>query len=242
MPDPLQHWRITKMKLTKYQHSCMVLEERGQKLVIDPGCYTETLGDVSDVVGVVVTHEHDDHMSLEKLRVVVTESPDAKIFTNADAAEKISRATRDSANVVVVDDGDRIDLGVFSMEFAGRFHATILPELPLARNVGVLVNRAFYYAGDAFAIPPLFNRSEGTSPPEHARLRVLAVPANGGWMKLSDAVSFLRRIEPANCFLCHDAQLSEIGLEGANTWTRWVCSRAGVEFTPLVPGSSVDIT
>jgi L-ascorbate metabolism protein UlaG (beta-lactamase superfamily) len=34
------------MKLTKYTHACIVLEEQGEKLVIDPGGFTPEFGDV----------------------------------------------------------------------------------------------------------------------------------------------------------------------------------------------------
>jgi L-ascorbate metabolism protein UlaG (beta-lactamase superfamily) len=34
------------MKLTKFQHACIVLEERGKKLIIDPGDSTPGFGNL----------------------------------------------------------------------------------------------------------------------------------------------------------------------------------------------------
>ena len=43
------------MKLTKYEHACMVIEKADVSLVIDPGGYTMPLTDLMDVVAVVIT-------------------------------------------------------------------------------------------------------------------------------------------------------------------------------------------
>ncbi len=55
------------MKLTKYEHACVFLEnDDGDKVVIDPGIFTNLPGDLSRIVAIVITHEHPDHFFFRK--------------------------------------------------------------------------------------------------------------------------------------------------------------------------------
>ena len=79
------------MKLTKMSHSCVRLEKDGQTLVLDPGAFSEedaALG--ADAI--LVTHEHLDHFSEERLRTALDANPAAEIWTLKSVAEKISTA------------------------------------------------------------------------------------------------------------------------------------------------------
>ena len=54
------------MELIKYGHACVVLEQDGRRLVIDPGMLTPEDA-LAGADGVLVTHEHADHFAPEKL-------------------------------------------------------------------------------------------------------------------------------------------------------------------------------
>jgi L-ascorbate metabolism protein UlaG (beta-lactamase superfamily) len=51
------------MKITKFGHACLELEENGQLLILDPGFYTQPIENRTDVQAIVITHIHDDHCS-----------------------------------------------------------------------------------------------------------------------------------------------------------------------------------
>jgi len=80
------------MKITKYEHACMVAEEAGKKLVIDPGEFTPDFGDATDVAAVVITHVHGDHFSKEHLQTIIDKNPDVQLFTTAEVAEALPDA------------------------------------------------------------------------------------------------------------------------------------------------------
>ena len=90
----------------------------------------------------------------------------------------------------VVHAGDQLDLGVWVRVY-GREHAVIHPDLPAVPNVGYLVADRFFYAGDAFMVP-------------EAPVEVLAVPVGAPWMKVSDAVDYLRTLQPRIAVPVHD--------------------------------------
>lgn len=181
------------MKLTKYSHACLVLERDGKSLVIDPGNFTDDFVMPSDVVAVVVTHMHADHCDAEKLRAIVAEHPGAVIYGLAEIADSASVA------VTSVAPGDVVSTGGFELEFTGGAHTTIHRDIPGIGNLGVVVNGdALYYPGDSFAQPP-------------RPMKWIATPVAAPWMKVAEAVEFLREATPARTFPTHDAILSPTG-------------------------------
>ncbi|MEQ1736917.1 MAG: MBL fold metallo-hydrolase, partial [Rhodoglobus sp.] len=49
------------MKVTKFEHACLVVQKADSQLVIDPGGYTPPRTDLFDVVAVGITLAHADH-------------------------------------------------------------------------------------------------------------------------------------------------------------------------------------
>lgn len=181
------------MKLTKYSHACIVLEEAGRSLVIDPGNFSEDFEVPQSVTGVIITHSHADHCDEVKLQAILDQHPDASIY----ALQEIA----DAANVpiVAIKPGQKVTIGNFAIEFAGGSHAVIHTDMPRVGNVGVIVNHdLLYYPGDSFERPP-------------RHMKWIATPVAAPWLKVSEAVDFLRQAHPDNAFPTHDAILSDAG-------------------------------
>jgi L-ascorbate metabolism protein UlaG (beta-lactamase superfamily) len=210
------------MKITKYEHACMVLEEQGERLVIDPGAFTPSFGAADGVTAVVVTHAHPDHFSPGHLQKIVDNNPDVRIFTTEEAARNFQKP-----NITVVHDGDEHTAGPFALHFTGNMHAVIHPDWPYPRNTGVRVGDAFYYGGDSFT-------------PPGQPVRVLAVPSSAPWMKISEAMDYVASVKPKRCFPTHNALLSESGQAVANKWLGEICEKEGIGFTFLKPGGSIE--
>lgn len=211
------------MKLTKYGHACVVLEEQGKKLIIDPGGFSPEFGDASDVVAVVVTHAHHDHFNSDNLQKILTINPEVKIFAPADAAEQFQ-----SPNMKAIKGGDTTEVGPFKLEFVGDEHALIHKTLPRPLNSGVLVNEIFFYPGDSYVLPG-------------KPVRVLAAPGNAPWMKVGESMDYITEVKPALCFPTHNGLLSEAGHQVYNAALQKACAAAGAEFRYLAPGESIDI-
>jgi hypothetical protein len=92
--------------------------------------------------------------------------------------------------------------------------------------VGVLVNQAFYYPGDSFAVPGL-------------PVTVLALPVSAPWLKMSESLDFLQAVKPTQCFPTHNALLSEFGQNVANAWVQKICDTDGIALVPLQPGQNL---
>ncbi len=210
------------MKLTKYDHACIVLEEQGQKLIIDPGAWTPAFGDLTNVVAVVITHVHSDHFHPAHVSAIVAANPDAQIFTTEEVNGELANAT-------IAKDGQKVSAGLFNLEFGGDFHSEVHPSVPRPHNASVMVNDVFYYPGDSYTKP---------SKP----VKVLAVPANAPWMKVADSMSFIAEVKPAQCIPTHNGLLSENGNETYNFWLEKASKDSGATFTYLKSGESIEVS
>ena len=82
------------MRITKLEHSCLIVEDGGDTLVIDPGSFTRPV-DADGVVAVVITHEHPDHWTPDQLRGILDRNPEAVVFGPAGVVASASDFGRD---------------------------------------------------------------------------------------------------------------------------------------------------
>jgi L-ascorbate metabolism protein UlaG (beta-lactamase superfamily) len=212
------------MRVTKFEHATLTLLEAGRTLVIDPGSYTTPLADLSEVVGIVITHEHPDHWTPDHLDRLLKAYPGTPIY----APEGVAPAAA-GYDVTVVHPGDTVDLEPFTLEFFGGRHAVIHESIPVIDNVGVLVNGEFYYPGDSYDVPT------------GRTVRLLAAPVGAPWLKIGEAMDFVLAVAPRQAFGTHDMTLSVIGKDMGRARLRWAVEQDGGEFLLLEPGDSTDI-
>ncbi|KQO60187.1 MBL fold metallo-hydrolase [Curtobacterium sp. Leaf261] len=184
------------MDVTKLEHACLVIRQGGPGLVIDPGSFTR-LVEAEDVVAVVVTHEHPDHVTPRQLRRILARNPGALVFGPAGVAALLAEQAPEIA-VDVVTHGDTRTVGPFSLAFRGVTHAVIHSSVPVIDNTGVIVDDVLFYPGDALTDP-------GQPVP------VLATPVGAPWLKISEVMDYVAAIAPARTFPVHEATLSEAG-------------------------------
>ncbi|HKR82057.1 MAG TPA: MBL fold metallo-hydrolase [Candidatus Saccharimonadales bacterium] len=212
------------MNITKYEHACLVVEEQGKKLIIDPGVFTTSLQDFSNVVAVVVTHMHPDHLNPETLQKIVAANPDVQIFTTTEAAAQITNLP-----TTAVTGDDSTQVAPFTLEFFGAQHAEIHPAIPRIQNVGVMVNDTFYYGGDSYTTP-------------QRPVQVLAAPTSAPWLRAAELIDYLRMVKPAQAFATHNALLSDIGHNMMNDIVKNTCAETDGVFTFLQPGDTLQVT
>ncbi|ANF30400.1 MBL fold metallo-hydrolase [Leifsonia xyli] len=212
------------MRLTKFEHSGLLLEEDGRKLFVDPGSFTSPLTDTANAVAVVITHEHADHWTPEQLNRVLDLSPGVKIF----APEGVARAASDF-DITVVSAGDTVEVEPFTLRLFGGRHAVIHESIPVVDNLGVLINDQLYYAGDSFFIP------------EGVEVDVLAAPAGAPWMKISETMDYVLAVKPKRAFPIHEMVLARAGKDMANARLQWATEQGGGTFYALEPGDSLDL-
>jgi L-ascorbate metabolism protein UlaG (beta-lactamase superfamily) len=201
------------MLLRKLGHNCLLAEEAGIRILIDPGCFARELADLRDLTAVLITHIHEDHLDFGALQSVLAANPAARVISDeASAAALADRGVRAEA----VREGDVLELTMpaagsggsssrvgagMPVSVHGREHAVIHPDLENVPNVGYLVADRLFCAGDAFTVP--------AEPVE-----ILAVPVGAAWMKAAEAIDWLRVIRPRIAVPVHDH---------GNVFAEWIC-------------------
>ncbi|KDA05758.1 beta-lactamase [Microbacterium sp. CH12i] len=212
------------MRVTKFEHATLRIDESGDSLLIDPGSFTTPLIDLSSVVAVVITHEHPDHWTPEHLDRILRDAPGIPIFAPAGVA-----AAASDYEITVVAPGDTVTAGRFTLRFFGGDHAVIHSSVPNVQNVGVLVNDELYYPGDSYAIP------------EGVEVNTLAAPLGGPWLKIGEAMDFMLAVKPRRAFGVHDMTLSVAGRNMHRSRLKWATEHNGGEFFELDPGDPLDL-
>ena len=209
------------MQIAKLEHACLILEEQGQKVVIDPGIYTRALEGLSDVVAIVITHVHEDHCSEEQIERILKSSPNAKIYGTDEVCKKLT-----GLNTTSVHHGDFYEHPGFKLEFFGDMHAEIHRSIPLIQNCGVMINDSLYYPGDSYTQPD-------------RPVEILACPTSAPWLKIGDVMDFVAAVKPKKCFATHNVHLSEIGHGLNNSRVQQVVEANGGTFEFVQPGEVV---
>jgi L-ascorbate metabolism protein UlaG (beta-lactamase superfamily) len=184
------------MRLTKFGHSCLLVEEGQARMLLDPGVLSGGFEGLEGLTALLFTHQHADHLDPERLRGLLDRNPGVRVVSDEGSAKPLGEA---GADVEVVHDGDELDLGGVSVGVAGRDHAVIHPDIPLIPNVGYLVGGRLFHPGDAFTHPG-------------QAVEVLAVPAGAPWLKASESIDYLRAVRPQVAVPVHEKVLSAAGL------------------------------
>ena len=211
------------MKVTKQTHACLIFEQSGKKLVLDPGSYSEAQENLHDVLAIVITHAHDDHCFEAQLDRILATNPSAEIYCPSDVATRLA-----SYKTKVVYHGDYYETGPFSLEFFGDLHAVIHPSIPVIENRGVLINNLLYYPGDSFTQPD-------------RKVEMLAVPTSAPWLKMSEVMDFVQAVDHNQSMPTHNALLSEFGHALNNGRVKAITESKGGKFTYLLPGESIEL-
>lgn len=206
------------MRLIKYQHACFVIELDDSCLVVDPGQLAQDfVVPETNVVGVVVTHIHGDHLDQDKLRAIQSSHPDAAIYAHQQVIDELDD---DIANIYAVNTGDVVTIDGFTLEFSGAEHALIHPKVPMCANLCVRINDTVYYPGDSLIKPD-------------RPIKVLALPIAAPWMKTAEGMDYLVDVKPEIAFPTHDGVLSDAGKMFTDAWMQRAAEEAGCHYRRL---------
>ena len=200
------------MKITKFTHACVRLDDDGRILVIDPGEWTEPEA-LAGAQAVLITHEHADHVEpslLAGLGLPIFAPDGADI-------EGLEGVTR-------VNSGDQFEAAGFKVRAVGSRHAFIYQGRPDCPNLGYVVNEAVYHPGDSVFVPD-------------GPVETVLAPVQGSWVKLVEVLDFVRAINQLRTIPIHDAGLSERGLDSVNSWFERVTDNG---YRYLAPGAPLE--
>jgi L-ascorbate metabolism protein UlaG (beta-lactamase superfamily) len=220
------------MRITKYIHACLLVEEGGERILFDPGKFSFVEGLVKpevfqDISAVIITHQHPDHVDDDALAKIIGNNPAAVLLTNTDLQTRLAEK-KISAEVL---ESGRRNVGNFSFEAVEAKHANLLNSEP-PRNIAYVVNDRLLNPGDSF--DHTMDRFRG--------IELLALPAMAPWNTELDVAEFAQRISPRRIIPIHDGYAKDFFLQLRYENYQKYFSGLGIEFSGLAkPGDFVEI-
>lgn len=186
------------MLVQKLGHACLlVTAESGNRVLIDPGVWSDGFEDLTDLSGVLITHQHADHLDVDRLRTLLAANPRALVLADPDSATMLRETGIDAT---VAEHSHSYDMNGVTVDGVGRTHAQIHPDIPLVPNVGYVVAEQLFHPGDALTVPD-------------RAVDVLALPAGAPWVKSGEVIDFLRAVSPRVAVPIHERTLARPEME-----------------------------
>ena len=180
------------MRLTHLGHACLLAEVGGARMLFDPGVLSG-FDDVRDLDAVLITHQHPDHLDPARLGPLLAANPGARLWVDQDTVTAVPGLPEHT----VVHRGDRFRIGATAIEVIGGLHAAVYGDVPGCTNAAYLIDDgALLHPGDSFTVPG-------------RDVDVLAVPVDGPWLKLAEAVDYVRAVRPRVAVPVHEAETTD---------------------------------
>ncbi|MFI9410391.1 MBL fold metallo-hydrolase [Nocardia gamkensis] len=214
------------MRIAHFGHSCLLVELHGKKILFDPGTFSHGFEGLTGLDAIAVTHQHPDHIDPNRIEALVEANPGARLLSDPQTAQQ--RGERWEA----VHAGNVLTLGDLRITGGGGRHAVIHPEIPVIDNTVFQLGTAddpaqLVHPGDSLWVPPV-------------PVGVLAAPAAAPWMRVSEAVDYLRAVAPRVALPIHYGIIREEA-QGIYFGRLSEMAPAGTEFRVLDPEKDTDL-
>ncbi|MFB8279755.1 MBL fold metallo-hydrolase [Nocardia colli] len=208
------------MRIAHFGHSCLLVELHGKKVLFDPGTFSHGFEGLTGLDAIAITHQHPDHIDPNRIEALIDANPGARLLSDPQTAQQ--RGEKWEA----VHAGNVLTLGELQITGGGGRHAVIHPEIPVVDNTVFQLGTAddpaeLVHPGDSLWVPPV-------------PVGVLALPAAAPWMKLSEAVDYLRAVTPRAALPIHYG-IIEQAAQGIYFGRLAEMGPAGTEFTVVEP-------
>jgi L-ascorbate metabolism protein UlaG (beta-lactamase superfamily) len=216
------------VRITKFVHSCLLVEHDGKKALVDPGNYSWNSGLIGqdllhDIDYVCITHIHPDHLDPTFANVVNELSPNALWYSTQEVCTQLK-----GSQIEAHSDSQLSDVLMIKSD-----HANLDPWFPeQPEHTSFLLFEELPVSGD--------HQSHASN--EGAR--ILAGAFNGGpWGAAVGSVAMIRDMKPRPKVYIplHDWHLKDEAREALYERAKVVCEGFGVEFLSIKNGYPVEV-
>jgi L-ascorbate metabolism protein UlaG (beta-lactamase superfamily) len=190
---------VLEMTVKSWGHSTIAIEAGSSTLVIDPGLFAPPDA-LENVAGVLITHDHADHVNVGRITELLSERPDVDVWAPEVVVNQFVEAGAPTERVHAVVEGDEVEVAGVGVRVFGRDHAQIHSSIPCSSNVGYLLDGRVFHPGDAFTVPA-----------DTGDLDLLLLPVSGPWMSIANAIDYMAELSPGVALPVHDGMLTDPG-------------------------------
>ena len=125
------------MKITKYPQSCLLIETKDKRILVDPGTlkYKEEYFEIWNNVDIIlITHKHPDHCNTEVLEKL---NKDIKIYSTKEVQEEYK-----NLDINIIKENDMFKVGDINIEVVHSVHGYLpfLKGKEINENVGYIID------------------------------------------------------------------------------------------------------
>lgn len=171
------------MKIVKYIHSCLLVEENKQTFLFDPGnfsynCKALDINKLQNLDYIFITHEHSDHCFPPFVKELITKFPAVKIITNSSVKKKLEAESIPSQTTP-------LDFALFESAPHESIWDTMAPE-----NIAITLFNTLTHPGDSLQ----FTKTA----------KVLALPLTAPWGSTTAMIQKALTMKPKVIIPIHD--------------------------------------
>ncbi|HVX24413.1 MAG TPA: MBL fold metallo-hydrolase [Candidatus Saccharimonadales bacterium] len=207
------------MKITKYVHSCLLVETPDRVALFDPGMMSEPALDAAQLDRldeIFITHGHGDHCYPPLIKQLIAKFPIVHITAPNDVVELLNKegikATPTPPTGVTLFDSP---------------HEAVEPLFPTPEELGYHYLETLSHPGDSHSF--------------HETKAILALPVQAPWGSTVDAVNLALELKPTHVLPIHDWHWRDEAREQLYQGLERAFAEQGIIFHKLQTGVPVDI-
>ncbi|MDQ3750517.1 MAG: MBL fold metallo-hydrolase [Acidobacteriota bacterium] len=208
------------MRITKYIHSCLLIENETDKILFDPGLFSFVERKIkpsqfTDLLAIILTHNHPDHIDAHSLKEIIENNPDAVVLANTEIKNKLA----EKEIAVEAFETGRRRVGNFNIEAFDAPHEKILAD-EIPQNTAYVIDNVFVHPGDSLA----------ESVVKRSGIKILALPTMAPWETELQTFDFAKKMSPQYVVPIHDGYAKDFFLESRYENFQKFFKRENIEF------------
>lgn len=207
------------MRITKFNHSCLVVEQNGMCVIIDPGNYSLEVLNVNDVPRLdylLITHAHQDHCDIPLIKALMAKFPNARVITNNSVKEMLAKE-----GITAMTQGD------MNVALTPVPHEKIWMSTTPTENTMITLFGKLSHPGDSLSM--------------QQTAEILALPISGPWCNTTQAVEVAAKLKPKIIIPIHDFQWKDDFRQAMHQRLQEYFRPLGIDFRPIELGDIIEI-
>jgi len=207
------------MKITKYVHSCLLVETPDRVALFDPGVMSTPAIDPDSLTrldDIFITHVHPDHVDPDFIKKLLAKFPAVRITTTQEVVDSLGQA---GIKATV-----KPPAGV---TFFDAPHESVKPMFPQPENTGIHYLDVLTDPGDSHS----FKETK----------QILALPITAPWGSTVKALNLVLELKPQHVLPIHDWHWRDEARDGTYQQFEQTLGEQGITFHKLQTGVPVEI-
>jgi L-ascorbate metabolism protein UlaG (beta-lactamase superfamily) len=207
------------MKITKYVHSCLLVESKDKVAIFDPGSFSYPEFDVTPLNKldhIFITHIHGDHYYVPFVKDLLSKFPDATITAPDEAVEALSKEGIEASSEPIE-----------GVTYFDAPHEDVSPLFPQPEELGIHYLDTLSFPGDSHS----FTETK----------EILALPITAPWGATIKAIHIALELKPKFIVPIHDWHWSDAARLSMYDTIEKVLSREGITMYKPETGKTIEI-